>query len=541
MTGITLITPPESKDALQTALDTNPYLTSLPSPKPDILAPEALIFTSGTAEIFRFPEVQDAITQDFIVLPCDIVSELEGLSLLDAWLVTQSGFGGATGGLTEDGRPISIGVGGEKLGRRGGLGVWYHSARSEDGKKKIEDADFLATTPCEKSIVSPPEGSLRSRLEKVVMSMPMDTLNDKFEEENMLAIRSSLIRKHGRVKMKTNLRDAHVYLFPYWVKDFMAQNATFDSVSEDVLGWWAKATWQDGLADKLGLGEILDPPRLPHTNSNGNANPLSQEISVTALSTTSRFTPSNTPSDTNGTAHLASRVQQPTTAPTKPSSTSLEPDTKLTIPSLLAYIHPLNIASSPEPQPQITRVDTISSFLTTSLRLAKLPPSPESPSPLSHPSKVAEPDSVPHQARVSTEDSLIDAAVSLAPRISVKESVIGSRSIISTGARLQRCLLMESVEIGEGAQLTGCIVGRGARIEGAPVSDGSKKKGQEQERTVLWDCVVGHGVVVPWGTEARGETFVVGGALDEVLEGGMEGFGDDGVESENERMPVSER
>lgn len=483
----------------------------------------------------------EAITQDFVILPCDLVSDVDGLSLLEAWMVTQSGFGAATGGLTEDGRPIPLGSGGEKIGRRGGLGVWYSAARSEDGKKKIEESDFLATTPYGKSVVPPPEGSLRSRLEKVVMSMPMDTLTDVLEDETALPIRNSLLRKHGRVKMKTSLRDAHVYLFPYWVKDFMSKNETFDSLSEDVLGWWAKATWQDGLGDKLGLREVLDPPRHYHSNANGHANPLNEEISITALSTTSQYTPS-TISNSDDAAHLASRVHHP--------SSTLHPDSKLTIPPVLAYIHPPTTTTSPTPQ--ITRVDTTASLLTTSLRLAKLSPSSESLSPFAHTLKLAEPDSLPQRSHIS-EDSLIDAAVTLSPRITIKESVIGSRCSIASGARLTRCLLMEGVEVGEGVQMTGCIVGCDARIEGPLKGEsewgeaGGKKK-RSQEKTVLEGCEIGHGYVVPWGTEAKGEKFVVGGVLDEAFEGGgEEDFEDEDVEedelgeSENEGMPVSER
>lgn len=112
---------------------------------------------------------------------------------------------------------------------------------------------------------------------------------------------------------------------------------------------------------------------------------------------------------------------------------------------------------------------------------------------------------------------------------------------------------MEGVEVGEGVQMTGCIVGRDARIEGPLKGEseggeaGGKKK-RSQEKTVLEGCEIGHGYVVPWGTEAKGEKFVVGGVLDEAFEGGgEEDFEDEDVEedelgeSENEGMPVSER
>ena len=57
--------------------------------------------------------------------------------------------------------------------------------------------------------------------------------------------------------MLSSHRDAHIYVFPTWVMDMINQNEHFDSIGEDVVGWWAKAGWQEGLADKLGLREIL--------------------------------------------------------------------------------------------------------------------------------------------------------------------------------------------------------------------------------------------------------------------------------------------
>jgi len=433
-------------------------------------------------------------------------------------MVTESGLGGATGGLTADGKPIPMGIGGEKIGRRGGMGVWYAAARSEDGKKKVEESDFLVTTPSKRSIVPPPEGSLRSRLEEIVTSMSVDTLNDILEEEKSLVIRSGLIRKHGQVKVRSNLRDSHVYLFPFWVKAFMKHNQTFDSISEDVLGWWAKATWQDGLGDKLGLREILDPPRSSRPEANGNANPLNDEISITALSTTSYINSSHT-HDSHNTTHLASRVHHS-------SSTNIQPPSKLTIPPILAYIHPSTSAP-------LTRTDTIPALLATTLRLAKLPPTSESASPFAHPAKLASPDPLPPQARVSAEDTLIDAAVTLGSRCSVKESAVGARCVVGVGARLLRCLLMEGVEVGDGVQMSGCVVGRRARVEGAPAAaaaaapGGAAAKEKEKGRTVLWDCEIGHGVVVPWGTEARGEKFAAGGVLDEAFAGEGKDEGED--------------
>src|SRR6266480_1647117 len=317
--------------------------------------------TSGTAEIFRLPEVYNAITGDFVLLPCDLVCELDGLSLLDTWMVQCAGFGGATGGRV-DSKHIPLGVGGEKIGRRGGLGLWYDT-KVENGIKG-EETDFLATTPLPKSIVPPAEGSLRPSTEKVVLSMPTDTLGDIADEEKAFPIRQSLLRKHGRIKMHTTLRDAHVYFLPFWVLQMMKVNETFDSINEDV----------------------LDPPQLHHHPNNDTSSLLASEVDVASISTTHRSICQ--PAVSKPTTTLASRVQS------SPTSAPLQQTPPLPIPPLLATLHAPSTSTPPK---LVRRIDTTPSLLATSLSLALLTP----PSTLAHPQKIATPDSIPSQARIS--------------------------------------------------------------------------------------------------------------------------------------------
>ena len=255
MADITVITPPESLEAIRTGISQNPHLTTLPSPRPDILAPRDLTHETSTGDLFRLPEVQSVIKGDFIVLPCDLVCELDGTALADAWMIEQGGLAGASGGLDAYGNKVAAGAGGEKLGRRGGLGVWYQT-KGEDSKKGAE-TDFIATTPLPTPIVPAPADSLRRHIANLVYSVPTDTLNDITEENKTFPLRHSLLRQHARIKMLTTHRDAHIYFFPYWVIEMIKKNERFESISEEVLGWWAKAGWQEGLGDKLGLRQIL--------------------------------------------------------------------------------------------------------------------------------------------------------------------------------------------------------------------------------------------------------------------------------------------
>lgn len=474
-------------------------------------------------------KVQDAIVGDFIILPCDLVCEMSGLSLLDSWMILQ---GGLSQNLEEE----------ERMGRRGGLGVWYHTKDSVPeggvGVKK-EETDFLATVELPKTIVPPVAGSLLPKVEEVVLTMPTAVLKDKLEEEKGLKLRHAAIRKHGKLKMRLTSRDAHIYMFPHWVKDFMRQNEAFDSVGEDVLGWWAKAGWQDGLAAKLGMDQAIGLRRRRSTSRRMSKTSRSDDvdgfIDVAALSSTSRSSKrAQTSQAIDGSTSFASRVPGETIDPTPRVAKP---------PPLLAYTHP--------PQPTaslLRRVDTVQLLLSASIFLAKLPPATESPSPFSHDYKV-HPSSQPPAGLALTLDeatSLIDANVTLTSKSSIKESVVGMGCVLGTpttlaegvdrkeamkrvpkGVTLQRCLLMEGVTVGADTTLKGCVLGRRCKVG----------KGCQ-----LTDCYVQEGYVVPDGTVSKGEVlagFDEGADLDDEHEGMFDGGADDedeGLDDEDDRM-----
>ncbi|KAJ4288449.1 Translation initiation factor eIF-2B subunit gamma [Kalmusia sp. IMI 367209] len=473
VTDITIITPPESQEAIEAALSQNPHLTSLPSPKPDLIAPKDLTHETGTGHLFRLPEVQDAVKSDFIVLPCDIVCELDGTALADAWMVEEAGFGAAAGGLTETGK-IPMAIGGEKLGRRGGLGVWYQT--KVEGSKKGEETDFIATTPLPKPIVPPPADSLRRNVSNLrIKPSP---------------VRHSLIRKHGRIKMLTTHRDAHIYFFPYWVLEMIKKNEKFESLAEDVLGWWAKSGWQNGLGDKLGLRSIFQPEE--ESGSDHGSQVMEEEIDVAKFSST--YSGPSQPHDVS-TPTLASRVRESNI----PEAVQSLSKPKLSVPPILSYVQPSTVDA-----PLIRRVDTAHLLLTISLRLAKLPSLEETnnnpASPFAHASKVAHKNLIPKRCRVEAENSLLAENVTVAEKTNIKESCIGANCKIGEGARLLRCLLMEGAEVGENVQLTDCILGRRCKIEGG--------EAKSEDKTVLKECEVQDGQVVEWGTESKGEKFM---------------------------------
>lgn len=525
---ITLITPPASKAPLEAALSQNPHLTSLPSPSASVLAPAELSLTTGTAELLRLPEVQSCIKSDFVLLPCDLICDIPGESLLEAWMVSQSALGGST---VRDGRnthgPRSAGMGGEQGGRRGGLGVYYQT-RDREESVKGEVTDFVATAPLEQdeapAVCHPIDGpaSIRFGLSRLVLSMPMDTLKEKMEEDKGLLIRHSLVKKHAQVKMLTSYRDAHIYVLPYWVKDMARLNEKFENVSEDLVGWWAKSGWQAGLGEKLHLREIFEPERQQEGDTVDNdGESLEEEIDLKAMSTTKSGAGTSSDAITNTNTTTTAEFTPPpglprTTSSLEAAAAAAKRSSKpLTVPPMLAYVH-----SSMPSAPLVRRVDNAAILLSTSLRLAKLESVEETgraaASPFAHNHKIAYAGGIAQRCTVTKADCLLAENVTVEEKCVVKESVIGANCRIASGARLTRCLVMDGAVVGERCQLTGCIIGRRSKI------------GRESS---LKDCEVQDGNVVEDETDAKNEKFMV-----------FEGFDDDGDDDDDdaEGMDVSE-
>ena len=432
-------------------MNTNPHLTGLPLPKPDVLSPEGLDQNTGTAQIFRLPEVKAVVKGDFIVLPCDLVCEFGGESLLETWMIKEAGLGGV-GGDHQLGAKLAP-AGGKRI-QRGGLGVWYET--KGENIVKGEETDFIATSPLNTGSVPPSRTSLLSHMSKLVYSVPTDTLNDITEDKKSLPIRHSLVRTHSRIRMLSSHRDAHIYVFPAWVLDMINRNEHFDSIGEDVVGWWAKAGWQEGLGDKLGLREVFANADSAAGDDNLLENGPADDIDFTALSST-----------------WTSDLQITQTSE------------KFEIPPILAYIHPSKPTQKNPTVPLIRRVDTAPLLLSVSLQLAKLESienlGRETPSPFAHQSKIAYPEGIASKTTVTRPDCLLAENVTVEEKCSIKESVIGANCQIKSGAKLTRCVLMDGVVVGKGCKLTGCILGKRSVIG---------------EDSVLVDCEVQENLLV---------------------------------------------
>lgn len=416
---------------------TNPFLTSLPSPKPDILAPAGLDFNTGTAEILRLAEVRSAVTSDFVVLPCDLVCELGGDKLLQAWMVKSASLADVVGGSSPDSQ------------HSGGLAVWYET--KSETPIKGQETDFVAVVPAPARKLPTPPDSVLDHVSKVVCSMPTNSLNDLVQQHDGLPLRHALLHKHPRIRMLTSHRDAHIYILPRWVMDFVNDNSHFDTIGEDVLGWWAKATWQRGLPEKLGLRRVLtasEPAGNGTSTREGSQSPTDSPGQVRVKST---------PTSARAVAPVQDKEQQQSRSIDKKQSKSDD------IPQLMAYIQPKTPSA-----PLIRRVDNAQLLLSTSLQLAKLESveevGPDAASPFAHARKVAYPSGVRPRTTITQADSLVADNVTVQEKTSIKETVVGANCQIGEGAKLMQCLLMDGVVVGKNCRLTKCILGRRSDI-----------------------------------------------------------------------------
>jgi Nucleoside-diphosphate-sugar pyrophosphorylase involved in lipopolysaccharide biosynthesis/translation initiation factor 2B, gamma/epsilon subunits (eIF-2Bgamma/eIF-2Bepsilon) len=280
------------------------------------------------------------------------------------------------------------------------------------------------------------------------MSIGMDTVKRNLERDKGFLLRHSFAKRQAtQAKMLTGYRDAHLYIFPYWVKDLARRQERLVSISEDLIGLWAKSAWQRGLYKKLGMDTCLSQKKEKHG-----------EHDYRELSTITHQPPRNDISE---------------------------------VPPLQAYLHTGST-------PLVSRVDTPALLLSTSLRLAKLESIEEidhavTQPPFAHDRKIASPEYVASDCFISKTDCLLGSNVIVERHSVIKESCIGPNSKICSGARITRCVILDNVVIGERCVLTGCVVGSGSYV------------GND---SVLRDCEVQEGNVVTEQTEAKNEQFM---------------------------------
>ncbi|RPB20451.1 hypothetical protein L211DRAFT_829356 [Terfezia boudieri ATCC MYA-4762] len=505
-----------------------------------IEAPSSLNDSLQSADVLRVAHSKLWIKGDFIVLPCDIVAQGMGLSnLVQVWMLEQAAFGGGGSGHRsgEDGRD----------GRRGMLGVWY--GVGGEGAVKGQETDALIVTPARTKSTQALYNSFTSAasftpstttVHSLLQTHPPAALKG-ITDSSDYPIRHSLLSRHPQISLRTHThRDAHIYIFPHWVLEFIKANPKLNSLKDDVIPWLAKCTWQKGLGEKMGLEGILTKrPRSAGNDGVDNAEDEEEDFDVGGRSTTqlsnlkktTGFNGAGTPPKfvSGVTGHKRSDSHDTTgnSTPTPPQS--------IRIPKITAVLTPQEYAvSATPPTPFIRRVDTPQLFRETCLQLAKtdvaLPGQPatsantvEAGADTHAQPKIDPTCNIAEKTTITSQDCLLGPNCTVMEKCIIKRCVLGPNVTIRKGVRLMDCVLLEGCVIEENVKLDKCILGRGARVG----------KGSD-----LRDCEIGHGYGVEEETEARGERLVVLDGVDDEAVGsgwGSDEAGEDYSESESEK------
>jgi len=359
----------------------------------------------GTADVIRIAHKKGWLNSDFAVIPCDLVTTLDGSKLAELWMTMQAGFDADLGRRSRKYRSAGDG----EDGRRGGMVVCYETMG--EGAIKGQETDFLITAPVgnPSACSGLPDGDVGILL----TSAPSHALKDISE----LPLRHGMIKKHPSLTLHSTLRDSGIYFLPHWILKFLDRNPRLNSLREDVLPWLAKARWQNKrLAEKLGLLEILSAGG----DTDDTEDPPQEEYDVGSMSTTRKRRP-ETPADT-------------------------------TVPPITTYF------PSPSAPLFMRRVDTVHLYHFTCLALAKSDPS--QPSVI----KIDPSCTLGEKAIVTGMDCLVADRVSIGAKAVVKKSVLGSGCVVGKGARLMGCVLMDGAMVGENVKLEGCTIGRKATV-----------------------------------------------------------------------------
>ncbi|RUS31655.1 nucleotide-diphospho-sugar transferase [Jimgerdemannia flammicorona] len=200
----------------------------------------------GTADALRI--IKDKIDRDFIVLSCDLITDLMPNDLLDY----------------------------HRLQDPTVTALFYEPSKSEGGgtTKEAEKTQFVGIDAAKSRLLYVSGGRrARGKAEK----------DREMEEE--FTLRMSLLWRFPRVTLHTKLRDAHLYIFKRWVIDLIAAKENLSSVRTDLIPLLVKCQFQRKLVEReeIARSESSIPVCLAQSCPPSS---MSLDPSVLALSTT---------------------------------------------------------------------------------------------------------------------------------------------------------------------------------------------------------------------------------------------------------------
>ncbi|KAL0073242.1 nucleotide-diphospho-sugar transferase [Phycomyces blakesleeanus] len=306
----------------------------------------------GSADALRF--LKDKIDRDFIVVPCDFVTEMNPRELLDVHRVNDPTM----------------------------TALFYEPNNTEAGK----DDDLLPFVGIDSS-----RGALVYKTSR--------------SEDEDFSIRMSLLNKFPRVRVHTDLQDAHVYIFKRWVLDMVADKENISSISEDLIPMLVKCQYQKKMVEQEAVEK--------YAAANKNLLSTALSLSTTLSEETYESDPIN--SDFNS-----------------PVKTNV-------------FVYRGGLCG---------RGNTITSYSELNRHVTKQGAQIQ---------RIGAHTEVSARTQVGN-DSTIGEYTKIDERSSVKKSCVGAHCIIGKNVKIANSVIMDHVVIADNAKVDGCVICNNAKV-----------------------------------------------------------------------------
>ncbi|TPX58627.1 hypothetical protein PhCBS80983_g03008 [Powellomyces hirtus] len=371
----------------------------------------------GTADALR--QIHDEIKSDFIVMSCDVITDLPAHHLIDL----------------------------HRIHAPAVTTLMYESMQVEGAAPSKGDgyAEYIG--------IDMEKGRL-------VFAAPQDTMR----------FQPPMLRKFPRVRMYTNLRDSHVYIFQRWVLDVIVNDTTISSIRKDLIQRLLRSQYSETARIKLGINDFItsepDPfyqaSLLSTTNSRGTKQLL-------------KLKPRKGGDERESVTEEASGTEE--TGGKEEKDVKEDPATKEVVCATVICRDAF-----------CARANTIGSYGEINRQRAQVARAAQSATTTDIKAK---------QAQIGP-DSIIESE-QIGERCSVKKSVIGKHCTIGKNVKIVNSIIMDHVVIEDFVKLDKCVVSMNAQI---------------LANSQLKECEVGPKIVIDKGTIRTGEQFVLSHFLD---------------------------
>ncbi|TPX65311.1 hypothetical protein SpCBS45565_g05292 [Spizellomyces sp. 'palustris'] len=203
---ILVLCPPNSRQEIAMQVDKYEEFSDLQIKVQVLQVPHG----EGTADALR--SAKDHIKLDFIVMTCDVITDLPPHHLIDLHRI--------------HGPTVTT--------------LLYDF-------QKLESA---AERPCKKDEYAQYIG-IEGAKGRLVYAKAQEDVGES------LRMRAAMLRKFPRVRVHTSLRDAHVYIFKRWVLDVIAGNKSISSVRKDLLRYLVQCQYSKRAMKAEHIDELL--------------------------------------------------------------------------------------------------------------------------------------------------------------------------------------------------------------------------------------------------------------------------------------------